>query len=61
MSFVWSSSRDPAAVGQADPEPVLPGEQPHREDRRRRARVDGQAHGGGDDTVDRLIYSLYHK
>lgn len=50
-SRVCSSPRDPPAVGQADPEPVLPGQQPHREDRRRRARVDGQAHGRGDDSV----------
>lgn len=39
-------------MGQANSKPVLPGQRPHRENRGRRARVDGQAHGGRNDPVN---------
>lgn len=42
-------------MGQADPKLVLPSQQFDRENRRRGARVDGQAHGRGDDTVIAVV------
>lgn len=56
--YLVFSSRDTAAVGQADPESMLPGEQPHRENSGGGARVDGQARGGGAHTVIALYLSM---
>lgn len=38
-------------MGQADPKSVLSGEQPDRENSGGGARVDGQSHGRGNDTI----------
>lgn len=48
----WASSRDAAAVGQADSVAVLSGEQGDREDRRRRTGVDGSHNGRTDDALN---------
>lgn len=45
-------------MGQADPKPVLPGQQFDREDSLRRAGVDGQAHGGRDDSVNSVTFNI---
>lgn len=50
--FYCFSSWNPATVGQTDPKPVLPGQQLDWEDSCSRTRVDGQAHGGRNDTID---------